>query len=914
MLLNDLAEMIALDGSWRFALGNRSQKEAAPWGVIQVPGCWEAQGYDKFTDGPAVYQRQVWIPKAWAGHTIQAEFGAVSYACTIRLNEIEVGSHCGLWTPFTVDLTAAAILGEENTLELRIFKPGDHYPMRSSLAGFIPDVSTTFGGIWQPVQLTALRAGLGDFWIQGDVETQQIQVHCKVEKTGELLAQAEWVVEVFRDETIIASQKLPTESATALDTSLFIADAGLWEPGQPILYTVQVSLVGSGKLLARASKRTGFRKLAAEGKTLLFNGRPCLLRGILSWGWDPDRIAPAYTPEQVREEIRRVRQLGFNLIKLCLFVPNPVYFDIADEEGMFLWLEYPMWLPEVTDDLRRTAPGEYAEITRLVQHHPSLILYSLGCELSQSVDEKMLGALDQAVRQALGHGDEVPDVLICDNSGSGESYGGLEVDFADFTDYHPYYDLHYFEPLLDHWRRDWQPARPWILGEFCDSDTFRDLGEIVEANGGSKPWWLTRENPVTTWRLESMAMLKAEPRLEQAQPGFTPQELVKISYAQSQVVRKYTLELIRRRAGFGGYVLTGLRDTPISTSGIWDDFDRPKWSAEEFRSIQAEAIICLDGGRRRRWQFGGDRPDRMDLFNHWSGETVRWMMILSQFSSLYNIKHPLEALLSWKLTDFEGKRVAGSSERIELPPFDGQPHPVGAIHLKLPEVQGAKELSIQVSLTGETFQVENHWPVWVYPALPTPPARLGIFDPTGYLDDCGGWLKTVPQLSTRPGSRELASFRVLLSTSWDRQMEKYVQNGGKVLLLQQGERPLPVQRCPFWREAIKLFANHALWEAFPQRGYTDLQFFGLASDLAFDTSRLSQSLPAGATIRPVMRRLDARQFHISEYLFEAQVGQGVLLACALRLQGGAGAQPYGWQRNVAGGAMLAMLLKVLTTE
>jgi hypothetical protein len=199
----------------------------------------------------------------------------------------------------------------------------------------------------------------------------------------------------------------------------------------------------------------------------------------------------------------------------------------------------------------------------------------------------------------------------------------------------------------------------------------------------------------------------------------------------------------------------------------------------------------------------------------------------------------------------------------------------------------------------------------VYPALPTPPAGLGILDPSGCLDDCGNWLKTVPRLPARPGIRALTSFQILLSTSWDRQLERFVQNGGKVLLLQKGEQPFPAQRCPFWREGIKLFAEHALWEAFPQRGFADMQFFGLANDLAFDTARLPQALPSGAAIQPIMRRLDARQFHISEYLFEAQVGQGVLLGCALRLQGGAGAQPYGWQRNVAGSAMLAICLRYL---
>lgn len=912
-LKNDLAEFIVLDGAWKFSLG-----DASVWGEIQVPGCWEAQGYSKLVDGPATYRREVTIPDEWAGQTIIAQFEAVSYACTILLNGVKVGSHRGLWTPFEVDLTPAVRQGEKNLLELIVYKPGEHYPMRSSLAGFIPDVSTTFGGIWQPVRLMALHAGLDDFWIKEDVATRLLQIHCKAVPFGIPLAQAEWLIEVFeakdgvQDHCLVSSQRLSAsqEGTPLLDASLVIPGAKLWDPTCPALYTVQVSLFEADKLLACTSKKTGFRKLSAKGSQLQLNGQPCILRGILSWGWEPDQIAPAYSPEQVRAEICRVRVLGFNLIKLCLFVPNQVYFDIADEEGMLLWLEFPMWLPEVSEELRAFAPAEYADITYLAHHHPSVVLYSLGCELSQSVDGELMGSLNQAVRGG------VSNVLVCDNSGSGESYGGLEFDFADFTDYHPYYDLHYFGPLLDHWRRDWQPPRPWIFGEFCDSDTFRDLDGVIKANGGSRPWWLTEDNPVTRWRPESRAMLEAEQRMEQAQAlgdgniAFTAQELVKISYAQSLVVRKYTLELIRCRAGIGGYIVTGLRDTPISTSGIWDDFARPKWSAEEFLPINAEAVLCLDSGRRRRWQYGGDRPERLDLFNLWSGEKGHWYVILSLTGSQW----PAGAELTWTLSDRSGTQLASGSSRAgknqRSSSRQAEPRQVGAITCQMPDVQQAVELCLRVVLTNNKLRVENQWPVWVYPALPEPPPSLGIIDPAGCYDDCGDWLKAVRRIQV---GDKLASFHVILSTTWDSQLEEFVENGGSVLLLQQGNSPLPARRCPFWREAIKLFMDHPVWSEgkFPQRGFTDMQFFGLASDVAFDSPRMSQFLPEGTEIHPILRRLDGREFQMSEYVFEATIGRGILLACALRLQGGVGAQPFGWQRNVAGGALLSTFLNYL---
>ncbi len=904
LLKNDLAEKISLDGTWLFSLGDSSS-----WQEIQVPGCWEAQGFSKFVDGPAKYKREFRIPSHWIGKTILVEFGAVSYVCILFLNGVEVGRHQGLWTPFTVDLTQLACVGEENTLELVVYKPGELYPIRSSLAGFIPDVSTTFGGIWQPVQITALSSGLTDLWINANLAAQLLEVRCKAVKIETGLARAFadgyiWLVEILDGERVVNSQRLAVTTDGSLGVSIPMSEAKVWSQNQPALYHVRVSLFEDGKLMARTSKKTGFRSLRAEGDQLLLNGEPVTLRGILSWGWEPDQIAPAYSIEQARAEMRRVRALGFNLIKLCLLVPTPAYFEAADEEGMLLWLEYPMWLPQVTDDLRELAPTEYAEITQMVHHHPSLVVYSLGCELSQAVDGDLLGALNQAVRE------RVSNVLLCDNSGSGESYGGLDFDYADFTDYHPYYDLHYFEPLLDNWRRDWQPSRPWIFGEFCNSDTFRDLDEINQANKSRRPWWLTEDNPVTRWRPESKAMLEAEQRLRKTQLEFSTQELVRISYAQSLVIRKYTLELIRRRKGIGGYVITGLRDTPISTSGLWDDFTRSKWTADQFMPINGETVLSLDGSRRRRWQYGGDRPDRMDIYNHWSGDQGHWAVILS----LTGTEWPTGADVSWTLTDEAGNQLASGTDQAP----DGQPgNPcqVATIDCRLPAVSQPRELSLRVSLESSRLKVENQWPIWVYPSLPELPQGLGILDPGGSLDACGDWLKPAA-MSTAHRVRlgdPLASFRMILTTTWDAKLAKYVRNGGRLLLLQQGDSPLPARRCPFWREAVKLFPSHPLWRdgRFPQRGFTDLQFFGLASDVAFDPLRLQQALPKGSEITPILRRLDAREFHIGDYLFEAVIGSGFFLGCSLRLQGGLGAQPFGWERNVAGGALLSALLRYL---
>lgn len=897
MMDNTLAPTIALDGVWHFQLGDN-----APWQEITVPGCWEAQGYAKQVDGPARYRRQVTIPAEWREGPILLEFDAVSYAATVYCNGQAVGQHVGMWTPFALDITAATQPGAMNTIEVEVWKPtnqlqGGNYPLRTTLAGFLPDVATTFGGLWQSVRLRLGAARFRHLRVDPDPDTGAIRVQGVVTLDERALTRDPITIHVIvmqrKREVARISRVL---SGATFDLSLLVPHFQRWSPYTPNCYQVYLSVRQTPRILLAYTQQIGFRRLATAGEQVLLNGQPIHLRGVLSWGWQPDRIAPHYTVEAVRSEFRRVRAQGFNLIKLCLFVPNQIYFDVADEEGMLLWQEWPMWLPTVTSDLRQRAPAEYADYMALTRHHPAVVLYSLGCELNQQVDAALLGELDRVVR------DNVRDVLVCDNSGSGEAYGGLTVDFADFTDYHTYGDLHFLEETLDNWRRDWLPARPWIFGEFCDADGFRHLPEILSRHGGVKPWWMTADNPTHHWRPEVRALLEADERLQATDLPFSPEQLVQIANAQSLMVRKYTLETVRKRAAVQGYVVTGLRDTPIATSGIFDDFDRAKWEPEAFRLFNQDAILALDGGRSRHWQHGGDRADRLDCYNWWAGDPVRLHLILNHTAA----NTVTDGSFTWQVIDGAGQRIAGATQRVTHPLPAGRPAEVGGITFTLPAITTAAQLQLRVHFTGSGVQCHNHWPFWSYPPPSEWRQRVVVYDPIHAFAD-------LPDLAAQRGDLATAPGQVVVASLLDAPLLEFLQSGGNVLLLQPQEGSLPVRRGPFWREAVKLICPHPLWKSVPHAGLVDLQFFGLATDVMVDTPKLAALLPQLTTYTPLLRRLDAREFTVADYLFEAGVGTGKLLGCTLRLQGGAGVQPTGLRRNVAGVWLLAQMVAYLAT-
>jgi len=908
MPLNDLALRITLDGAWDFSLGDQDS-----WSEIHVPGTWEARGYDRRLEGPAHYRRQVTIPNEWAGSRIFLEFGAVSYACRVAANGVFAGEHQGLWTPFAFDLTAAIQPGRTNLIEVEVYKPshlpGARYPFRKCLTGFIPDLGTTFGGLWQEVSLRACQTWFEDWRLSVDTDTEEIVCWFRTRaESNQDLEAAVIDISASLQGSQVAACTVVCSLSDSQEVRCKVPQPARWSPKDPVLYEVELSLRRGDQVLARVCRRTGFRRLSTRGEMLLFNDHPVLLRGILHWGWMPDQIAPFFSLEVARAQIREVKRLGFNLLKLCLFVPNSALYEVADEEGIFLWQEWPMWQPQIDAAYAAHAPEEYEQYMALAHYHPSIVIYSAGCELDDTVGADLLERLNGVMRLGMR------GALFCDNSGMGEAYGGLQMDLADFADYHTYSDLEFFEEMLDYWRRDWQSPRPLIFGEFCDSDTYRDPDEIRALSGDRAnpsdlpPWWLTNANPLMDWRPEARPVLHQEESIAAAGLGLTHQQLQEISYAGSLAIRKYVLETVRRRAGMGGYVITCLRDTPITTSGIFDDFWRPKWSPEQFLPFNGECGLCLDGERRRRWQHGGDRVDRFDLQNEWAGEWMHRRLIFSGPGLVYQGA----AQLAWRLTDVSGRVLAEDARQVEVDLEGIRPQEIAALNFQLPPASLPQELCLEAEFSSPTVRAQNAWSFWSYPRRQLQPAgqarARALYDPGFVLTEFEELLAL-----QRLGEQSSPSTNgLILASSVPAWSEDFLKSGGRMILLQWGDGPLPALRRPFWREAIRIFAPHPLWEAFGAGG--DLRFLGVSSDVSFDLARLDQVIHALDEARPIFRRLDGRDFRVSEYLLEARIGRGILLACSLRLAGGNGRQPTGLRRNVAGQALLGSMLDYLEKD
>src|SRR5690606_35725809 len=156
------------------------------------------------------------------------------------------------------------------------------------------------------------------------------------------------------------------------------------------------------------------------------------------------------------------------------------------------------------------------------------------------------------------------------------------------------------------------------------------------------------------------------------------------------------------------------------------------------------------------------------------------------------------------------------------------------------------------------------------------PEEIALLDPAGCLtglDDLAAAARRV----TRPDG----ATRVVIASALNGDALAFLREGGAVLLLQQGDGPLPAQGLPFWRNSVLFIGDHPVMDAFPHAGFVDLQFYGLAGEWALITERALAELPEAGAPRPLLRRLSTNQFTLADYLVEIPVGRGRLIASTL---------------------------------
>ena len=412
-----------LSGDWRFdwhrgthGLDPMVLGTAGATGAdrISVPGVWQLQGYgtayylantyppalgrrasripdiDEDANELGVHTREFTLPGDWVDRRTTIVFEGVKAGLAVFVNETFVGYSQGSFLPAEFDLSAVVRPGR-NVVTALVWRYTDGSYLEDRDMWF-------FSGIFRPVWLNSEPVdGIRDLWVKPTLEPPYLDGHLAVQVD---LAPISAVrggasVEVFLRDPGAADWRSVADAAVAagqhrVTLDVAVPDALTWTAETPNLYDVAVALRSGDSVRHVKSTRTGIRSIEIVDEQLLVNGRRIMLKGVNRHDFDPDH-GWAVPSHRYRHDLTKAKQLNINAIRTSHYPQPQLFYDMADELGLYIMDECdlethgvrrknvpgnnPLWTAAVVDRMERMVLAD--------RNHPSIIMWSLGNEAGE---------------------------------------------------------------------------------------------------------------------------------------------------------------------------------------------------------------------------------------------------------------------------------------------------------------------------------------------------------------------------------------------------------------------------------------------------------------------------------------------------------------------------------------------------
>ena len=326
---------------------------------IPVPGCWNLVHPEwHMFEGAGWYARVF----DWRHESprLFLRVGAANYAARVFLNGRFLALHLGGSTPFFVELTLHVREGGNHLLiQVENRRRPDRVPMHH-FDWF------NYGGLYREVDLLPLPdvflRTVSICWRNGTIEVA-IAVSDPVSATARVTI-AE--LGIARDIVLRDGRGAATLAASP----------ELWSPAAPRLYDVDVTCGED-----RVTERVGFRDIAVRGEEILLNGTPLYLRGVCVHEDDLE-LGKCTSEADLRRRVAHARELGCNMLRLTHYPHHERMAEIADEVGLLLWAEIPVyWAIDFANPATYAdAENQLLELIGRDRNRASVIIWGVGNE------------------------------------------------------------------------------------------------------------------------------------------------------------------------------------------------------------------------------------------------------------------------------------------------------------------------------------------------------------------------------------------------------------------------------------------------------------------------------------------------------------------------------------------------------
>ena len=379
-------DWINLNGKWDFEIDNSVSGEDKKiylrqnlQSEITVPFCPESvlSGIGNIDFMNSVwYLKKFEIPDGWKNKNVILHFGAVDYASKVWINGKFAGSHKGGYTSFSFDITEY-LCDTENII---VINAADDVRSRRQPTGkqrhqymtYVGCDYTRTTGIWQTVWLEAVNSRhILNLKLTPDIDNNKLIIES--ETTGSARNCTVAAKAFYKGRQVGSCRSIVSWKSSSMELNL--SELHLWEPGNPELYDLEVSLSENGVVLDEVKSYFGMRGISVTPeRIILINGRPVFQRLVLDQGFYPDGIYTAPSDEALKKDIEFSMELGFNGARLHQKIFEPRFLYWADRLGYIVWEEHANWGLDISDvSAISSFLPEWLEAMKRDYNHPSIV-------------------------------------------------------------------------------------------------------------------------------------------------------------------------------------------------------------------------------------------------------------------------------------------------------------------------------------------------------------------------------------------------------------------------------------------------------------------------------------------------------------------------------------------------------------
>lgn len=501
--------LLDLSSIWEFQLDPSEVGERQQWfsrlpspRFIPVPGNWN----DQFDDaknylGLAWYRKEVMLPPAWKGQRVFIRVGSANYTAKIWVNGKEIGSHEGGHLPFVLEVTKALFWNKANMIAIAVENkplpervPAGPTPSGGLLSGPFAGFPTTtydffpYAGLHRAVQLfTVPQAHIEDLTVFTGIEGKDGTVSVTIKTTQD----AKGTVQLEGQSVNFVTKHHQAK------VSLRVPKARFWNPNDPHLYPLEVTLKDGRSISDSYTLQIGIRTIEIKGNKILLNGKSIYLTGF-GRHEDAPISGRATNLPVIARDYELMRWMGANSFRATHYPHSEETAQLADKLGILIIAEIPAVSynfadsDELIEARHQQCQVQLEELIQRDKNHPSVIMWNIANEPmvgnplagggSEHGTQMGVKVFTQLYQQAKTHDPTRPVTLV------GVMYGPREwLNISDFISINRYQGWYTHVGQLSEGLKQLEQEIDELYAQFKKPILFTEFGADTVAGMHNQP-------------------------------------------------------------------------------------------------------------------------------------------------------------------------------------------------------------------------------------------------------------------------------------------------------------------------------------------------------------------------------------------------------------------------------------------